>query len=141
MKTAALLLCYRLFRRVLGFEAKTSSHTRPRKQSTTRALRAGGQAHWASARLPGSDFRSPFNRSAGRSAGYAVRLCQCAVTVDEGLRRGPAASEQELASEWRAGGLAAAARSLTWSKQRQWLRPANHRDLDQTDDMSGTTTD
>jgi len=35
MKTAALLLCYRLFRRVLRFEAKASSHTRPRKQSTT----------------------------------------------------------------------------------------------------------
>jgi predicted dienelactone hydrolase len=35
-----------------------------------------------------------------------------------------AGSEHELASEWRAGGLAAAARSLTWSKQRQWLRPA-----------------
>jgi hypothetical protein len=39
----------------------------------------------------------------------------------------------------------AAARSLTWSKQRQWLRPAlDHdlsRDLDQEDDMSATTTD
>jgi len=35
----------------------------------TRALEQGGQAHWATARLPGSDFPSPFNRSAGRSAG------------------------------------------------------------------------
>jgi hypothetical protein len=65
--------------------------------------------------------------------------------VDEGLQKGPRDLNRNWPANGGAGGLAAAARSVTWSKQRQWLRPAlDHdlsRDLDQEDNMSATTTD
>src|SRR5215213_3926877 len=73
--------------------------------------------------------RIPQTRRTGRPdtvhlAVYGTPPDFLALLGDEGLQRGPAGSEQELASEWRIDGLAAAARSMTWSRQRQWLRPA-----------------
>jgi len=101
---------YRLCRRVLRFEAKASSHTRPRKQSMTPGPSSRGPSALGDCALAWFRFPLPF-QSVGRPQCRFTPFgfCQCAVTVDEGLRRRPAGSEQELASEWRVGGLAAAA--------------------------------
>jgi len=96
MKTAALLLCYRL--------------CRTRKQSKTPGPSSRGAKRTGRLRACLVPISHPL--STGRQAAVQVRPFGFLPMRGDGGRRapeGPAGSEQELASEWRAGGLAAAA--------------------------------